>query len=84
MVKARVTKEGVLEAIREHILKGQPIYLLIQESTGVPAYVFLPCVVESCALYVKVQLPAAEAEKDERLIVISSHPPKFKPPGAMK
>lgn len=84
MVKARVTKEAVLEAIRDHILGEQSIYLLIQDSTNLPAYVFLPCLVETCALYVKVQLSAAAVEKDERLIVISSHPPKFKPPGGKK
>lgn len=84
MVRARLTKEAVLESVRDHIQKGKPIYFLVQESTNLPAYVFLPCNVDGCELYVKVQLSAAEAEKDERLIVISSHPPKYAPPGVKK
>jgi hypothetical protein len=84
MVRARITKEAVLESIREHIQKGKPIYFLIQESTNLPAYVFLPCNVDGCELYVKVQLSAADTEADERLIVISSHPPKYALPGDKK
>jgi hypothetical protein len=84
MVKARVTKTGVLEAIRDHILEQQPTYLLIQETTDLPAYVFLPCVIDSLPLYVKVQLSAAADEKDERLIIISAHPPKSIPRGVKK
>ena len=81
MVKARVKKEAVLAAVREHIAKKKPIYSLVQETTGVLAYVFLPCNVEGCELYVKIQLPAAAAENEEYLVVISSHPPKYTPPG---
>jgi len=84
MVKARITKEGVLEAIREHILGGKPIYQLVQKSTGLSSYVFLPCIVDARALYVKVQLSAAASERDESLVIISSHPPEYPPPGASK
>jgi hypothetical protein len=84
MVRARITKEAVLESIRDHIQKGKPIYFLIQESTNSPGYVFLPCNVDGCELYVKVQLSAAKAEKEEHLIVISSHPPAYAPSGANK
>jgi len=84
IVRARITKEAVLEAVRDHINRDKPIYFLIQELTNLPAYVFLPCNVDGCELYVKVQISLAEAEKDERLIVISSHPPKYAIPGAEK
>jgi hypothetical protein len=84
MVKARVKKEAVLAAIREHITNKKPIYSLLQETTGLLAYVFLPCNVNGCELYVKVQLPAAAAETDEYLIVISSHPPEYAPPGGQE
>ena len=80
IVKSKLTKEALLCAIRDHIASTQPIYTLTQELTGMLAYVFLPCVVDGCSLYVKVQLPACLVEKDERLVVISAHPPKYAPP----
>lgn len=84
MVRLRLTKEAVLIGLREHVLAKRPIYAIQQESTGQRAYVLLPCNVEGHDLYLKVQLPHAASEMQEKLIIISSHPPLYPPKGHTK
>lgn len=81
MVRLRLTKEAVLIALREHVNAGKPIYHIKQETTDLGAYVLLPCAVETHELYLKVQLPHAASETQEKLIIISSHPPLYPPKG---
>ena len=53
IVKLRLTKEAVLEAVRDHFGAKKPTYVLMQQS-GIKAYVLLPCSVDVHHLYVKV------------------------------
>ncbi len=80
IVKLRLTKEGVLEAVREHLRTKKPTYVLMQLS-GIKAYVLLPCSVDVHHLYVKVQVPARDQERDELLVIISAHKPEYEPKG---
>ncbi len=80
IVKLRLTKEAVLEAVREHLDAQRPTYALMQES-GLEAYVLLPCSVDIHELYVKVQVPPCKRERDEVLVIISSHKPKYESKG---
>jgi hypothetical protein len=80
IVRLRLTKEAVLEAVREHLEARRPTYVLMQES-GLEAYVLLPCAVDVHELYVKVQVPPCKRERDEVLVIISSHKPKYEPKG---
>jgi hypothetical protein len=84
IVKLRLTKDAVLEGVLEHLANDEPVYVLTQEQTGRTAYVMLPCVVEPHQLYVKLQLQAAERRRDELIIIISAHPPKYAPPRKVK
>ena len=76
IVKLRLTKGAVLEAIRDHLGERKPTSVLTQES-GLIAYVLLPCLVCSHELYVKVQVPPCERERDEVLVIISAHKPEY-------
>ena len=78
IVKLRLTKEAVLEAVREHLEVQMPTYVLMQQS-GLEAYVLLPCSVDVHHLYVKVQVPPCKRECDEVLVIISSHKPEYEP-----
>jgi hypothetical protein len=80
IVKLRLTKEAVLESIREHLESQRQTYVLMQQS-GLEAYVLLPCSVDIHELYVKVQVPPCKRERDEVLVIISSHKPKYEPKG---
>jgi hypothetical protein len=84
VVKLRLTKDAVLDGVLEHLANEEPVYVLIQEQTGRAAYVLLPCAVEPHRLYVKVQVQTAERKRDELLIIISAHPPKYAPPREVK
>jgi hypothetical protein len=78
IVKLRLTKEAVLEAVRDHLEAQMPTYVLMQQS-GLEAYVLLPCSVDVHHLYVKVQVPPCKRERDEVLAIISSHKPEYEP-----
>lgn len=76
IVKLRLTKEAVLEAIRAHIGAEKPTYVLRQK-IGLEGYVLLPCSVDVHELYIKVQIPPCEHERDELMVVISAHKPRY-------
>jgi hypothetical protein len=76
IVTLRLTKGAVLEAIRAHLGERRATFVLTQES-GLIAYVLLPCLVGSHELYVKVQVPPCERERDEVLVIISAHKPEY-------
>ena len=78
MVKLRLTKEAVLEAVRAHLGAKKSTYVLRQEM-GLEAYVLLPCFVDPHELYVKVQVPPRARERDEVLVIISAHKPEYEP-----
>jgi hypothetical protein len=80
IVRLRLTKEAVLEAVRDHLGAKKPTYMLMQQS-GIKAYVLLPCSVDVHHLYVKVQLPPRDQERDELLVIISAHKPEYEPKG---
>jgi len=80
IVKLRLTKEAVLEAVRAHLGAKKPTYVLSQQ-VGLEAYVLLPCSVEVHELYVKVQVPPRKREQDEVLVIISAHKPEYEPKG---
>ena len=78
IVKLRLTKTAVLEAIQEHLEEQRTTYVLMQKM-GIQAYVLLPCGVEPHELYVKVQLPPCQNPGgQETLVVISAHQPKYR------
>jgi hypothetical protein len=79
IVKLRLTKAAVLEALSAHLAAKKPTYVLMQESE-IEAYVLLPCAVDVHHLYVKVQVPPCDREKDEVLVIISAHIPEYGPP----
>ena len=79
IVKLGLTREAVLEEVCDHLEAQKPTYVLMQTS-GLEAYVLLPCSVDVHELYVKVQVPPCKRERDEVLVIISSHKPKFEPP----
>jgi hypothetical protein len=62
IVRLRLTKEAVLEAVRDHLGAQKPTYVLMQQS-GFEAYVLLPCSVDVHDLYVKVQVPPCKRER---------------------
>jgi hypothetical protein len=64
IVKLGLTKEAVLEEVRDHLEAQKPTYVLLQAS-GLEAYVLLPCSVDVHDLYVKVQVPPCKRERDE-------------------
>jgi hypothetical protein len=78
IVKLRLTKDAVLEAVRVHLGARKSTYVLMQES-GLTAYVLLPCSVDVHELYVKVQVPPCGQERDEVLVIISAHKPDYEP-----
>jgi hypothetical protein len=80
IVKLRLTKEAVLEAVQDHLRAKQPTYSLMQQ-LGIKAYVLLPCLVEAHHLYVKVQVPPCDEERNEVLVIISAHKPEYEPKG---
>lgn len=79
IVKLRLTKAAVLEAVRSHLDAKKATYVLMQES-GIEAYVLVPCTVDVHHLYVKVQVPPCDRESDEVLVIISAHTPEYEPP----
>jgi len=76
IVKLRLTKDAVLEALREHLIARKPTYFLMQK-TGLGAYVLLRFCVDAEELYLKVQVPPCDRECDEVLVIISSHIPEY-------
>jgi len=78
IVKLRLTKNAVLEAVCVHLRSRKPTYVLAQR-IGCAAYVLLPCLVDAHELYVKVQVPPCERECDEVLVIISAHRPEYQP-----
>jgi hypothetical protein len=78
MVKLRLTKAAVLEAVRDHLAKQKPTYVLMQNS-GFAAYVMLPCFIDVHELYVKVQTPPCNLGCDQELVIISAHRPEYEP-----
>jgi hypothetical protein len=78
IVKLRLTKAAVLEAVRDHLEQRKPTYVLMQKS-GIAAYVLLPCSVDVHHLYVKVQVPPCSKEATEVLVIISAHKPVYEP-----
>jgi hypothetical protein len=84
IVRLRLTKDAVLDAVIEHLANEEPTFVLTQEQTGRTAYVLLPCAVETHRLYVKLQVQTAKRMRDELLIIISAHPPKYAPPREAK
>jgi hypothetical protein len=78
IVKLRLTKEAVLESVRAHLGGRLPTYALKQQY-GITAYVLLPCLVDEQELYVKVQVPPCQQERDEVLVIISAHKPEYEP-----
>lgn len=77
LIALGIAKEDVLDGVLEHLQRGSPIYAITQEESGLTAYVFLPCFIQSIQLYVKVQVPPATCEMREQLILISAHVPQF-------
>ena len=73
----RLTPLALLEAIREHLAGSREVFTIFQEQTGREAYVLYPCHVEGVELYVKLEIPPAAREADEKLIIISAHVSKF-------
>jgi hypothetical protein len=78
IVKLRLTKAAVLEAVYDHLEQQGPTYVLMQKC-GIEAYVLLPCSVDVHELYVKVQVPPCDDEAREVLVIISAHKPEFEP-----
>lgn len=76
IVKLRLTKAAVLEAVRVHLERKKTTYVLMQQS-GIAAYVLLPCLVDVHQLYVKVQVPPCDRELEEVLVIISTHLPEY-------
>jgi hypothetical protein len=76
IVRLRLTKEAVLESVRSHLSGRLPTYAL-QQQYGITAYVLLPCSVGEFELYVKVQVPPCQQERDEVLVIISAHKPEY-------
>ena|SRR5882724_1938104 len=77
LIALGLTKEDALEGVLEHLKCGSAVHAIKQEQSGLTAYVFLPCIVQSWRLYVKVQVPPAASEMKEQLILISAHVPEF-------
>lgn len=81
-----ITKANVLDGVLSHAGARKPVYRVHQKS-GATAFVFLPCHVEGYELYVKLQLMAGRTAEEDRITMISAHPPKFpvpKPKGEKK
>jgi hypothetical protein len=78
IVKLRLTKSGVLEAIQEHLEAQRTTYVLTQK-IGIRAYVLLPCSTKPHELYVKVQVPPCQhSGGQDVLVIISAHKPKYR------
>lgn len=78
IVKLRLTKAAVLEAVHDHLEQERPTYVLMQKC-GIEAYVLLPCSVDIHELYVKVQVPPCAHGTRETLVIISAHKPEYEP-----
>jgi hypothetical protein len=78
IVKLRLTKAAVLEAVCAHLEGQKPTHVLMQKS-GIEAYVLLPCSVDVHELYVKVQVPPCSLGRSEVLVIISAHKPEYEP-----
>jgi hypothetical protein len=81
LIRLKLSKGDVLEAAIQH-LKGAtlPIYCELQtmyEKTNIMGYIFCPLIVSELELYVKLILPPAKCELDERLLMLAAHEPKF-------
>ena len=77
IVRLRLTKAAVLEAVYDHLEQQKATYVLMQDS-GIEAYVMLPCLIDVHELYVKVQIPPCDAGCDQELVIISAHTPEYK------
>jgi hypothetical protein len=78
IVKLRLTKAAVLEAVCDHLEQQRATYVLMQDS-GIEAYVMLPCLIDVHELYVKVQIPPCNPGCDQELVIISAHRPEYEP-----
>lgn len=76
IVKLRLTKDGVLGAVRTH-LEAQSTTYVLRQNSDIEAYVLLPCTVEAYQLYVKVQVPPCPKAGSDVLVVISAHTPRY-------
>jgi hypothetical protein len=68
-----LTKEGVLQAVREHI-SGNRRVSTDRMDRGDTAYIIEECLVQGNVLYVKVSFFVRNNE--ERMLIISAHPPR--------
>jgi hypothetical protein len=78
IVRLRLTKAAVLEAVCDHLERQKATYVLMQD-WGIEAYVMLPCLIDVHELYVKVQIPPCNAGSDQELVIISAHKPEYEP-----
>lgn len=76
MVEQCFSNSDILQVIRDGISSGMPVEEIIQDKTGLPAYVMHPNVSGKRSYY-KVQFDA-RFQLGERMIVISCHPDNWK------
>lgn len=81
LIRLKLSKGDVLEAAVQHLKNSVlPIYCELQtmyEKTPLMGYIFCPLLVMGLELYVKLILPPARSELDERLLMLAAHEPKF-------
>jgi len=68
-----LTKDAVLEAVKEHIHLKRRVYTDRMDN-GDTAYIMGDCKVEETVLFVKVKF--FKKGKDESMLIISAHPPR--------
>ena len=81
LIRLKLSKGDVLEAAIPHLKNpALPLYCELQtmyEEIDIMGYIFCPLVVKGLELYVKLILPPADCELNERLLMLASHEPKF-------
>lgn len=68
-----ITKEALLGAIRDHVCAKRRVFTDRMDNNDV-AFILTDCLVGDVTLYVKVRF--FELKGEERMLVISAHPPR--------